>query len=112
MSVIKKAYQDELIDSWIIAPEDFERTLQDGKEHAFEQVRKNMQRRMPTDVHEHMSWWACFKSEEQSPVPLDSPTVPSSAPSAALPKKKKRKREKKRRKKKKMAKASRRKNRR
>jgi hypothetical protein len=113
MPVIEKAYQDEMIDPWFIAPRDFEKALERGKEYAFGQVRKNMERRMPADVHKLMSWWACFKSEEQYAVPLDS--VPSTAPSVVPPviltKKEKRDRKKKK-KKRKMAKASRRKNRR
>jgi hypothetical protein len=107
MPVIKKAYQDELIDPWIIAPENFVEALERGKDYAFEQVRKDMERRMPADAHEHMSWWACFKSEEQFSVPS---TVPSVVP-IILTKKEKRN-SKKKKKKKKMAKASRRKNRR
>lgn len=110
MPVIEKAYQDELIDPWYIAPEDFEEALHYGKEYALEQIRKDMQRRMPEDVHEYMSWWACFRSEEQSSVPFDSPSDSLPTPSVTPPKRKKQKREKKN--KRKMAKASRRKNRR
>ena len=111
MPVIKRAYQEELIDPWYITSLDFEEALHYGKEYAIEQIRKDMQRRMPEDVHEHMSWWACFRSEEQSSVPFDSPSDSAPTASVAQLREKKQKHGKKVRKKK-TAKASRRKNRR
>jgi hypothetical protein len=63
--VIEKAYQDGLIDPGYIAPEDFEEALERGKEYALERVRKEMKGRMPVDVHEYMSRWACFRSKRR-----------------------------------------------
>jgi len=65
MGVLEKAYQDELISPWFIGIEDFERTLSAGKEEAFEQVKAEMQRRSPEDVHGYMSGWACFRPKEE-----------------------------------------------
>lgn len=63
MSVIRKAYQDGLIDPGYIVLEDFEEALERGKEYALEQVRKEMKAKMPANVHEYMSWWPCFRSK-------------------------------------------------
>jgi hypothetical protein len=69
MGVIEKAYQDGLIAPGFIGIEDFELALSGGKEEAFEQVRAEMRRRSPEDVHGYMSGWACFTPKEQ---PLSS----------------------------------------
>jgi len=66
MGVIEKAYEDGLISPWVIRLESFERTLKAGKEQTFERVRKDIRRRSPENVHDYMSWWACFRSREFS----------------------------------------------
>jgi len=118
MPVIRKAYKDKLIDPWSITPEDFEEALEHGKEYAFERIREDMKRRMPADVHDYMSWWACFKSDkEQSTIPFDQTKI--AAPQDTLPIapvnittiSKKDKKSDKQKRKKKMAEASRKKNR-
>ncbi len=67
MEVIEKAYQDGLISPWVIRIEDFERTLRAGKGQAFERVKTRIRRRSPENVHDYMSWWACFRAQELSP---------------------------------------------
>ena len=99
MPVIEKAYQDGLVESFIIGYEYFERTLQSGKEAALEEPRQDFQRYVHGDVHDHMSWWACFESDEE----IQSISVFSSNKAKKKLKKKKAK--------KKMAKASRKRNR-
>ena len=66
IGVVEKAYQDELISPWFIGIEDFERTLQAGKEQTFERVKTQIRNKSPEDVHDYMSWWACFRTEEPS----------------------------------------------
>lgn len=68
MEVIEKAYQDELISPWFIRIEDFERTLKAGKEQTFERVKTQIQCKSPEDVHDCMSWWACFTAKEPSSI--------------------------------------------
>lgn len=64
IDVIRKGYEDGLIgDSYIRYPS-FEETLQRGGAHAYQEVRKKIARYMPEDVHARMSWWACFREEE------------------------------------------------
>jgi len=67
MEVIEKAYRDGLISPWVIGIEDFERALRADKEQAFEQVRTKIRRKSPENVHDYMSWWACFRTREPSP---------------------------------------------
>ena len=47
MPVIKKAYQDDLIDTWYIAPENFEEALKYGKDYAYNQIREDIKNKMP-----------------------------------------------------------------
>lgn len=98
MPVIWKAYEDNLISPGYISQEDFAITLNLGRQYAFDRLREDMRRQMPDDVHEHMSWWACF-NEERGGRPIFT--------GGDLQKKKSREKKKKR----KMAKASKRKNR-
>jgi hypothetical protein len=76
MDVIKQAYQDGLIWSGLIGFSSFERALKQGKERTLAQVRTEMQRGSLDDVHEHMSWWACF--DQPKKVPTKS--VPAAKP--------------------------------
>lgn len=72
MDVIKEAFQEELISSWVIGLESFERTLEESKEQTLEQVRAEISRRSPENVHGYMSWWACFKAQKPSSSSSDS----------------------------------------
>jgi hypothetical protein len=103
MPVIQKAYQDDLIDSWAIGIEDFEECLQHGKKATFERIRMEMQHGMPAEVHKYMSWWACFRTSEESTIPFDSKPNITATPSTKKSNEKKGK---------KMAKASKKRNRR
>jgi len=67
MEVIEKAFRDGLISPRVIGIEDFERTLRAGKEQAIERVRTKIRRKSLENVHDYMSWWACFKAKEPSP---------------------------------------------
>lgn len=108
MSVIEKAYQDELIWPGFIGYESFRNTLKGSKEQALNRVREEIRRYAPDNVHDYMSWWACFKPEK----PSISASVPSGAPSRKKPRKKLESSLKARRKRKGKRKASRKKKRR
>lgn len=76
MDVIKQAYQNDLIWSGYIGLDSFERALKQGKEQTLAEIRADMQRSSLEDVHEHMSWWACFdqpKKTRPQPVPASPP---------------------------------------
>ncbi|NIM12025.1 MAG: DUF1186 domain-containing protein [Candidatus Aminicenantes bacterium] len=65
MHHIDKAYEEGLIASFFICREDIERGLKQGKEKTLEETRAELERRFPDDIHDKMSWWACFKSDNR-----------------------------------------------
>ena len=65
MDTIKKAYDDDLIASGMIRYEEFETALDDGKEKCLERLKIDLERRSLDDIHDSMSWWACFNKEPQ-----------------------------------------------
>ena len=107
MDTINKAYKDDLISPGMIRYEEFEDELKEGKERCLEKLRIDFQSRSLDDIHESMSWWACFKQENK---PVSSSFVESFG--MVDQSKNKSKKKKHRKKKRKMAKASKRKNRR
>ena len=113
MDVIKQAYDDELIAPGIIQYSDFEKALELGKDYCLEKLKSDMERGCLDDIHDAMSWWACFDEERKtfsSSSGFDDDYLPgySGQPSSQTLKNKKKAKKKKRKK----AKASRKKNRR
>jgi hypothetical protein len=113
MDTIEKAYDDNLIASGMIQYEDFNNALKDGKERCLERLKTDLERQSLDNIHDSMSWWACFDEEPQVyPAPdglISSPHPTISDQSTQKSKKKKNKAKKNKRK---QAKASKRKNRR
>jgi hypothetical protein len=67
MDVIEDAYDRGLISEQIIGLESFEETLAaGGKAAAYQTLRQERKRRMPPDLHEHMSWWATYEEDEDA----------------------------------------------
>jgi len=91
IEVIEKAYQDELISPWVVRIEDFERTLRAGKEQAFAQMKTKIRRKSPEDVHDYMSWWACFTAKEPSSIASTSSLKKPGRKSQSIQKAKRRK---------------------
>ncbi len=129
MDVIKQAYEDDMLDPFMIGYDDFERRLkEETEEQAIEKIRQDIKRREPEDFHKSMEWWAMFKQDKPAaPSLVDkflSQALSSSAPPAAAPplslsssptpqqRAKKRAADKKAKRRKKAAKKSRKKNRR
>jgi hypothetical protein len=115
MDTIKKAYDNELIFSGMVRYEDFKNALEDGKEKCLERLKADLERQSLDDIHNSMSWWACFNEESQFYSAQDpddltdySPLTASNQYTHKTSKKKKNTKKKKR----KQAKASKRKNRR
>jgi hypothetical protein len=61
-----------LIFSGIIGYEDFKKALADGKETCLERLKSDLERQSLDDLHDHMSWWACFNEKPQSKAAPDS----------------------------------------
>lgn len=72
MGAIEKAYADDLISPGMIGPKDFERTLALGKEKTLQRTRTDMKQRMKDNIHDEMSWWACFTSPSVDLRPKES----------------------------------------
>lgn len=106
MPTIKTSYENGLISPGIIGYEAFERELKDGKEECIEKLKIDLKRHSLDDIHNSMSWWACFKQENEPPI------LPATDSLAVIDQKKKKSRKKKSKKKRKMAKVSKKKNRR
>ena len=63
MPVIEKAFADGLIETLFIDRESFERVLRQGKTRTLREIKTDLERYMPSDFHDRMSWWACFRQE-------------------------------------------------
>jgi hypothetical protein len=77
--IIKKAYDDGLINSGIVGYEEFEESMELGVDSCLAHNRQNMQKAIPEDIHDAMSWWACFEENEQKIDQLYSTPVLSTS---------------------------------
>ena len=66
MNVIEKAYDDQLISPRSIGRSNFKNTMRAGQARARRRVREEMSRRAPDNIHDWMSWWACFQQGQPS----------------------------------------------
>jgi hypothetical protein len=113
MDTIKKAYNNDLIFSGMIRYEDFKKALADGKEKCLERLKADLERNSLDDIHDSMSWWACFNEDQQSYAAPDSFKKDKRPTNLDQSKPKfKQKKSKTKKKKRKQTKASKRKNRR
>ncbi len=106
MDTIEKCYAEDLIDNFVISLQEFQFALEQDKEAFLEERRNVKERQSLDDIHNAMSWWACFNDREE-----DTPRI-SSSRNIRPQKEKKSKTQKKMKSKKKLKKASRKKNRR
>ena len=53
----------------MISHEEFESAMAMGKAKTLERTRESMKRRVKEDIHDAMSWWACF---EPTTPPVDA----------------------------------------
>ena len=63
MPVIKKAYEDGIINPGYIAFEEFGEALDEGKEKCLHELEAKFDDWQLRDIHESMSWWASFKQD-------------------------------------------------
>lgn len=113
IDVIQQGYEDGLIMPGMTNYSDFEDALELGKDECLEKLKVDLERNSFEDIHDTMSWWACFndKSDVLSPSSgMGNGLLPddSGHPSSKSQEKKKKAKKKKR----KQAKASKKKNRR
>jgi hypothetical protein len=63
MDKVREAYKNKLIPSFYIDWNSFHVALRKGQEKCLAQLREKVARRAFDDIHESMSWWACFHPE-------------------------------------------------
>lgn len=108
METITWAFEDGLINPGMIDYQSFEFALGSDKNEHLENLRKDFERSSLDNIHDSMSWWACFNPEPEGPFPMEyHPAEPTGVRSNKFKDQKKSKK-----KKRKMSKASKRKNRR
>ncbi len=78
MPVLRQAFDDELIWPAYVNLEDIERDLARGREAQLARLATEADRRIPSDIHQYISWFACFK-----PIQADRQLSPPS-PSAIV----------------------------
>ena len=80
MDQVREAYENELIPSFYIGWNSFHVALKKGKEKCLAQLREEYARKALDDIHESMSWWACFQPENSnlfsSSSTLENTSVP------------------------------------
>ncbi len=108
MDTIRNAYEEGLISEGMIRYEDFDSALKKGKEDGLNWLKRDMKQSSLDDIHNSMSWWACFNPESREPAP----SIPTFSPPSKSDRKKLRNKRKAKKRKRKMAKAAKRKNRR
>ena len=80
METIEKAYDEGFINSGHISHEDFAKVLKDSKEKCLDNLRAKIQKEQINNIHDSMSWWACFEQPQKS-LPKDtSMKLPKSKP--------------------------------
>jgi hypothetical protein len=109
METIARAFEDGLINPVMINYESFQLALNHNREQHLEELKKDYERRSLDNIHDSMSWWACFNSE---PKDLDATAFSPANMAGRFSSKPRIQNKAKKKKKKKMAKASKRKNRR
>jgi hypothetical protein len=60
---IKRAYDEDRIDTTFIDYEGVEKLVQQGPAAGLNRLRQEMQRHMPDDFHGAMDWWAMFREQ-------------------------------------------------
>jgi hypothetical protein len=61
MKTIENAYEEGLIHPGYVGYEKFVEVLKEGKEKCIESLRAKLKERQIDNIHDSMSWWACFK---------------------------------------------------
>ena len=121
LPLIEQAFEAVLIDTFFVGLDDAKEALAPGKVDPLASLREEVARKSMDDIHDYMSWWACFQPKPQPP-PIGQSHIPAFQPmsrpisppaQSELPKVSNQIQQRaKKKKKRKMAKASRKKNRR
>jgi hypothetical protein len=77
MPVLRQAFDDELIWPGFVNLENIERDLAHGREAQLASLATEADYRIPTDIHQYLSWFACFnpKKADRQPSPPSSANI-------------------------------------
>lgn len=73
MDVIKKAYDDGLIDPGYVDLDSFGETLEKGKDATMARIQKDIGMSVADDIHQYMSWWSCYDQKRYNTLPPSMP---------------------------------------
>jgi hypothetical protein len=90
IDIIKQCYEDNYIDPIFIGFNSFELALEKGRENCLNELQESLASRSLDDIHQRMSWWACFKNDRKESII----NMKSSQKAATNSKKKKKNRKK------------------
>jgi len=60
---IERAFQEELVDTFFVSPQNIYASLDQGKEATLARLRADRTYRLIEDSIAEMEWWACFRSD-------------------------------------------------
>jgi hypothetical protein len=66
MDAIRKAFADGLIYEGYVGLDDIEADFRKGKEKVMETFRRKVDGQVPTDIHDYLSWFACFRENDRA----------------------------------------------
>ena len=69
---IKRAYDDDLIETFFIRLDDIDETLRRGKEHVLDELQHNQRYSLVTDTISEMEGWACFHPQDRKSSTVDT----------------------------------------
>ena len=61
--IIENAYNKGLISRGMINCEEFEESIGFGYQRAIKELKQRKEQNIPDNIHEAMSWWACFEDD-------------------------------------------------
>ncbi len=62
---IKRAYEDDLVDSFFVSFEDVEKALSSGQEKTLNDIVERDRFKLIEDTISEMEWWSCFNQERK-----------------------------------------------
>lgn len=75
METVKTAYDAELINPGFIGYDEFIELLEKGKDECINRLQEDLKKRQTSNVHDSMSWWACFEQPQKISHPRISADV-------------------------------------
>ncbi len=65
LEILNKSYDEDLIETFFSSRDEITAALELGKEKTLEKTRLRLEKRSRANVHDKISWWACFQSDNR-----------------------------------------------